>query len=134
MLAKSVTTPITFLFLAVVYSVHSVTFLSSYYSLVRENRKVKGVITSFDRANALLLRSTVVPIVYFKTEDNSSIEGTPEYSTFWNLNDWKRQDEVVVCYREDNPEKFVIISETDVWANWAVIGFTFFCLICSLIW
>ncbi len=118
------------LWVGIAFSVHCGLFLPVYYKLVKANKKTKGVIVSFDRGSFILLRDILVPIVRFKTGDNSVAEGVPEHSYFMNLNDFGRQSDVTVYYEANNPESFVIESRTEVAVNWLIIAVT----LCSLAW
>ncbi|GAB3740249.1 hypothetical protein [Spirosoma lituiforme] len=82
------------------------------------------MITGFDRSNFILLRKLFVPLVRFKTRDNTWIEGQPDHSIFHELNCFVRQGAVTVYYQKDKPEKFVIEGGLEVFVNWLVIILT----------
>ncbi|GAB3770352.1 hypothetical protein GCM10028818_07950 [Spirosoma horti] len=82
------------------------------------------MITGFDRSDFFLLRKLFVPLVRFKTRDNTWIEGQPDHSIFHELNYFVRQGAVTVYYQEDKPETFVIKGGLEVFVNWMVIILT----------
>ncbi|WP_461066971.1 DUF3592 domain-containing protein [Spirosoma horti] len=105
-------------------SVLSGLFLVSYYRLVNRANKTIGTITSFDRSDFFILRQLWVPIVRFKTRNNTWIEHQPDHSVFHELNYFSAHREVTVYYQEDTPEKFVIESGLEVFINWLIIILT----------
>ncbi len=105
-------------------------FLSIYYQLVRASTQTTGEIVSFDRSNFTAFRNILVPIIRFKAQDGSLIEGQPEYSFFHELNGFVRNSNVTVYYQPDNPESSVIACQTEVVINWIVIGVT----VCLISW
>ena len=112
------------LWVGIAFSVHSGMFLSIYYGLVQTGKKAKGVVVSLDRGHFVFLRSILVPILGFETEDGYRVEGLPEHSYFMELNGFDRKGEVTVYYQKDNPKSFVIESRKEVLLNWIIMAST----------
>ncbi len=115
----------------IISSVPAGLFLFFYYQLIRTANQTTGKIVSFDRSNFMIFREILVPIVRFKTQDDSFIEGQPEYSLFHEMNGFVRNSNVTVYYLPDRPENFVIACKTEVVVNWVVLAVTG-CLIVGL--
>ena len=111
-------------------SIFSGLFLLTYYRLVSRACQTTGLITSFDRSHFFELRQLFVPIVRFKTRDDTWIESQPKHSVFHGLNYFSLHREVRVHYQEDAPANFIIESGLEVLVNWLVTGLT----LCGIGW
>lgn len=112
------------LLIGVLYSIHAGFFLAFYHRLKRAGNKTTGTIVSFDRSNFIIFREILVPVVRFKMQNSSLVEGQPDYTYFHEFNGFVRQGEVTVYYQEDNPKIFVIEGKPEILINWIIIAVT----------
>jgi hypothetical protein len=111
-------------------SVNAFRFLRAYFILLKFGVQTDSMVIAYEGSRSIITKNTLIPKFKFQTNQNQSVIGKPIHSWFIELNNYQLDKNYITIYNPQDPNKFIVRNNIEVFANISIVTGT----IVSLIW